>query len=296
MSKLRIAWWNSGLAPLGKRRGTVAEIAYAGQIIKFLFQNLGISFLGICETTRQDLIDVCASSGLAELKIFDGAIQTGNLKFDTGAIYNSKIFDQISSSTHIERHGRRKLKLANRLSMKLLPTNDCFHFFLLHWPSNVSPDAKDYRSSYAHNLRCAVESFKRQTSPNDYFVIMGDFNEEPFHKSLEIDLLAVRDRILAQKNDDYFYNPFWRFLGEREPYTLIAKKLRTSGTCRFPRGDFSKWKTVDQILIGNDFLGQSDWHINEEETDIVPLPLGGLQSLPSDIFDHSPIYLTFETV
>jgi hypothetical protein len=126
---------------------------------------------------------------------------------------------------------------------------------------------------------------------------MGDFNEEPFHDGLENHLLASRDRGMAKYSPTYLYNPFWRLLGESAPYVVSRPVQSFSGTVYVASGNATKWKTVDQIIVSSDFLGRSDWHLNEEHTQVLHItPRCTREKAQKDIFDHFPVMTAIERI
>jgi len=140
-----------------------------------------------------------------------------------------------------------------------------------------------------------LDRVMRRYDGNARLIIMGDFNEEPFHECLENQLLASRDRALAAKSPLHLYNPFWRHLGESEPYAGGASRKSFAGTCFLRTGRATQWKTVDQIIVSSAFLSSGPWHLNEELTRIVYItPKAMREDGATGIFDHFPVIATIE--
>ena len=144
-------------------------------------------------------------------------------------------------------------------------------------------------------MKYAVDNI-RATCVKPAIILIGDFNDEPFDPSLAHHLLATRDRELARSNTDFFYNPFWRHLGESHFYIPETETTSFGGTC-FCRSDpGTHWRTLDQIIFSSSFLSQGNWQLNERETAILRLPpLDHLVQDANAKFDHFPVISVIET-
>lgn len=290
------AWWNTSLSPRGRNRTSASDLAIATDIVKYLLTELHVDCLALGEVSKQNLQHLHGELS-RNYKVYDGTLREGRVQFDTGAIFNSQRLTLVDHMTTTEMHGTRLLRLANRIDFLLPDDPRPFHVFLLHWPSHIIPDSGPLRTFLGARLRTTVEAVMDKYNGDARLIIMGDFNEEPFHESLEGQLLATRDRTLAKKNPSYLYNPFWRHLGESEPYTHILTRYSFAGTCFIATGHSTKWKTVDQILVSSAFLGRSSWHLNEDYTQVLPItPLATQRGLGGGIFDHFPVCATIEKV
>lgn len=92
------------------------------------------------------------------------------------------------------------------------------------------------------------------------------------------------------------YNPFWRFLGEREPHVPRRVSQGFPGTHHYASGDSTDWRTYDQIIFSSACLRGQPWHINEKLTCILEIP--PLDTFVPDsrrIFDHFPVMSVLET-
>lgn len=135
-----------------------------------------------------------------------------------------------------------------------------------------------------------MKELKDKYSSSPQIIIAGDFNDEPFDKSLSSHLLASRDRALVMKDDSFFYNPFWRHLGETSPYIPGTRSASVAGTCFYSSGQETKWNTFDQIIVSSSFLRDDRWYLNEKCTGIFRNPsFIELVRSGSSIFDHFPV-------
>jgi len=295
--KITLGWWNTGLSPAGKQRASQAQLRSAVDIVQNLLLNEGVDWLSLGEVTKFDL-DYCLNAiGLPMYAYFDGMFRQGRSQFDTGAIFNQACITSVCGAPIFDRFSNRTIKLANEISFTLnQDPASTFFLFISHWPSHIVPDSEDLRITLAARLCKEIQKLN-DSVPNAHIILMGDWNEEPFHSCLQHHLLATRDRSLAQRQRSLFYHPFWRHLGETQPYYKSEDTPITSfaGTCYVSSAIGTRWKTVDQIVFSSVFLGRSEWHLNERSVKILHITPKGLnpRSAP-DIFDHFPVIATVE--
>ncbi len=297
IDRLVFGWWNTGLSPVGRSRASGDDFRTATVIVKYLLQNENVDCLGLGEVTKADIDQLLREIALPQYDAYDGTLREGRVQFDTGAIFNIEHLRKIYDFTQIERYGNRSLKLANRIGFVVPGDSQPFHIFISHWPSHLVPDSDLLRIHLGTYLRNAILNVMTDYNGDARLIVMGDFNEEPFHVSLEGQLLATRDRKVALKSPTYLYNPFWRCLGESHPYDHRTAIRSFAGTCYVASGHTTKWKTVDQIILSAAFVGRSEWHLNEQLTKIlhiIPKAMGETSS--ADIFDHFPVIATVEKV
>lgn len=128
-------------------------------------------------------------------------------------------------------------------------------------------------------------------------ILLGDYNAELFADSLTIGLSSTRDITRVRKKPLLLYNPFWRHLGEAKIYkqgidTTIKNRC---GSDYYKSGSITRWYTFDQMLFSSYFIGNSDWHLNEELTGIIDEPeLFNWVIDPKQKFDHLPIISVLE--
>jgi hypothetical protein len=297
VDRLTFAWWNTGLSPVGRPQATPEDFLTATLIVKSLLQDMQVDCLGLGEVTKTDLDQLLLEIGLPHYATYDGTLREGRLQFDTAAIFNAECLTRVGDVTSIDRHGNRSLKLANRIDFVVPGDPNTFHVFISHWPSHPVPDSESLRIRLGTRLREVILNLMTLYDGDARLIVMGDFNEEPFHESLEGQLLATRDRKVVQNSPSYLYNPFWRCLGESHPYDYSRAIPSFAGTCYVASGHSTKWKTVDQIIFSAAFVGRSEWHLKEELTKIMhitPRVRGRTSSV--DIFNHFPVIATIEKV
>jgi hypothetical protein len=290
---LGISWWNTSLSPVGKCRASAKDKKIATEIIRLIIHDLGIDCFAFGEVTTEDLHYIAESDSLRNYQIFDGTLKEGRLLFDTGLIYN-KLRLRILDACHIiSSYGRQTLKIAQRIDFIISETHELLHIYILHWPSRLwCTENSAKRDTLGIRLRDAIDDLK-SNYPSSYppqIIILGDFNDEPFNDSLAGHLLATRDRTVVKQNDLYFYNPFWRHLGESLPHSHGLHSDSICGTCYHRTGEETRWRTFDQIIVSSSFLRDDRWYIEEKYTKILHHPLfNDLLLTKSRIFDHHPV-------
>ena len=124
--------------------------------------------------------------------------------------------------------------------------------------------------------------------------MLGDFNDEPFNRSISARLRASRDRgLVLKKPNDFLYNPFWRHLGEAQPYPEGPGRPEGAGTFFRRQGKLSRWFTYDQAFVSSSLLSGATWELDEANTRPVRFRevLDLITSRSHDV-DHLPIVVT----
>lgn len=295
--QISLAWWNTSLSPLCVERATDEQKAIALDVVRYLTTDLKVDCLALGEITLGNLEFFLDELQLEDYSVYDGTVQQGNFKIDTGALYRTDTLHLFDDRTLIPVKNGHSFKLANRLDF-IVPDLDIFlHLFISHWPSRLTC-GKDNpnRHFLGMRLRESVEEVNEQHGRPAYVVLLGDYNDEPYDSSLAEHLLAVRDRRLVGKRPKLLYNPFWRHLGEAQPYVRDGNIQNYSGSYFHKDGTETQWRTFDQIIFSSPFLGGSRVHLNESFSQILRLD----SLLPhllkrSEIFDHLPVLSVIET-
>lgn len=294
--RISFAWWNTSLSPLGNRRSTPEQRAVAQNVILYLTNYLHVDCLALGEMTTEDINDLLTQGKLIDYEFYDGTLKTGRLQFDTGVLYCKDKFQLIGSKSLISTRGLHSLKVANRVDFLVANAEKPFHVFVSHWPSRLwcEKNGAD-RHLLGVRLRDAVEELHKLYGNAPNTILLGDFNDEPFDASLSEQLLAARDRRLVRKNPVLLYNPFWRCLGEPIPHVPGTRCLSYSGSYFHASGAETHWRTFDQIIFSSAFLGQSEWQLNENYTQILQFqPFDDFVSKTNEIFDHFPVISVIE--
>lgn len=290
---LGIAWWNTSLSPIRARhRAEEEDKQIAAGIVNSLVDSLQIDCLALGEVTSDELTYLLNSCCTQDYGIFDGTLKKESHLFDTGLIYNKNRLEIIDSGDLTDGYGNRELKLAQRIDFRVRETYEELHVYICHWPSRLwCHENSAMRNTFGIRLHDSIGNFKQASEQAAQIIIMGDFNDEPFDESLAQYLLATRDRTKVMLDDKYFYNPFWRHLGEVFPFSANGDGSNGCGTCFHKSGgEETRWRTFDQIIVSSSLLDHDRWFIDEENTDSLKNPiLDELLESKSRIFDHRPV-------
>jgi Endonuclease/Exonuclease/phosphatase family len=295
IERMVFAWWNTSLSPVGKQRSDNNHQQIANRVVKSLIDELNVDCLALGEVTSSDLSSMIAACETTSLGVYEGTLKEGRLQFDTGIIYNTSRLGLEDSFFKTSAHGIRNYKVFNKVEFVSVSDGLPIYVFAAHWPSRATnEEGRLIRETIAGGLKDAVRKLTK-SSPNAAIIVMGDFNDEPFDESLAWHMLGTRDRRLAKSANDYLYNPFWRRLGESEPYSITTTRPGVAGTCFYKGDTTTRWKTFDQMLFSPAFLGDCDWHLNEDEAMILETDfLTELVQNDKFYFDHLPIICIVE--
>jgi len=296
MAGICFAWWNTSLSPPSRpNRASAQDREIAAAIVYQLAEHLPVDCLGLGEVTTQDLDFLCAPLG-SRFARYDGTLKAGRAQFDTALVYNWDRMDIISTEDHFDNYAGRRLKIANRVTFLADGCEGPIHLFVSHWPSRIwCPQSAAKRHTFGVRLRHLVEQLQSCPDRAPYVILLGDYNDEPFDESLDGMLLATRDRGLVRKPGVHLYNPFWRHLGEPDPYIPGQRRTTFCGTCYDRRGELTSWRTFDQIIFSSAFLSPGSWQLNEQFTRILQF-----ESLTTRVgskgshFDHFPVLSVIE--
>lgn len=297
--ELSIIWWNTSLSPVGKSRATENQKTYFKAMISLFIEQLNVDLISLCEIQTDDISlirDVCYKNNY---EIHNGNRKAGKSKFDTCVIFNKSKLDLLKNEDLIAIKNKSTFKVAQRFDFAIPEHDIPLHIFISHWPSRLHMKQNDPDRSYlGMKLRSFVDKLIEIYNEEASFILLGDYNDEPFDSSLSEHLMATRDRDLAQKRTSLLYNPFWRKLGHNYAYSHNQVETKcNAGTYYYKSDTITRWRTFDQMIFSSSFLGRSKWHLNEELTQIINISeYRDLVLNPKEIFDHFPVLGVIERI
>ena len=201
------------------------------------------SIVGICEVENRMVVEDLISD--EKLRKYNYGIvhyeSPDDRGIDVGLIYNKDVFKVKNSSSHDvfitgnnsskRRNTRDQLVVSGHLDGELM------HFIVNHWPSRGADETKRIAAAEVNNF--IIDSLRNKyESPK--IITMGDFNDDPFDKSIKKILGAKKNINDVKKND--LYNPF---------ETILVDEGVGSNAYR------DKWQLFDQIILSEPFLDKN---------------------------------------
>jgi predicted extracellular nuclease len=201
------------------------------------------SILGICEVENRTVVEDLISD--EKLRKYNYGIvhyeSPDDRGIDVGLIYNKDVFKVKNSSSHDvfitgnnsskRRNTRDQLVVSGHLDGELM------HFIVNHWPSRGADETKRIAAAEVNNF--IIDSLRNKyESPK--IITMGDFNDDPFDKSIK-KILGAKKNISDVKIND-LYNPF---------ETILVDEGVGSNAYR------DKWQLFDQIILSKPFLDKN---------------------------------------
>jgi hypothetical protein len=286
-----LVWWNTGLSPTVRHRdrSTTEERQTAASIIQALTVTAPVDFIGLCEVSPNDIDrieETCLSTGYRVHRVTDAA---GRSAFDMCVLYRpEKIAIADDAENILSSRGERIVRVGHRLTIAIRDEDELFYIFLSHWPSRLNlPQRDPGRELLGSRLRDHVDAI-RKSQADAKIILLGDYNDEPFDTSIADNLMATRDRALAERRKHLLYNPFWRHFSSA--IEDAADSVGDHGSYFHKAGESTQWRTFDQMMFSSSFLGSTRWQLVERSTRVLDIPAyTALVKAASSCFDHLPI-------
>lgn len=242
------------------------------------------AIIGLCEIENKTVIeDLVKTKSLQKGKYQIIHQESPDFRgIDNALLYKKKDFKYLyHKAIPVKLKNNPRFTTRDILYVKGLIKKDTFHIFVNHWPSRSGGQAKSEhkRIQAAKTLKHTVDSIYA-VNPKANIIIMGDFNDEPKDKSLEV---------LTKSKTDNLVN-------------LTAKYTKAD------EGSYYYWKTkewnkLDQIIVSSTFQSSKTTIIKYEYQIFKPewiLIKEGDEMVPSKTFakgynggysDHLPVIL-----
>ncbi|MBL4633670.1 MAG: endonuclease/exonuclease/phosphatase family protein [Kofleriaceae bacterium] len=186
------------MAPGGNTDKGKRTAAQAAEVIKELLDK-GIELVALCEVNEETataIADMCNS------KVVTMCLKEKRGKWDLAIVFKKGI--RCEDPTRVLANNTIRAAFSWNI---VSDTGPSFHLYLLHWKSRLMDGGNDERECAAQALWANVS---RRLSDAEPVVIMGDFNDEPFDRSVTKKLYAVRDPDFVRRNRmTSLYNPMW---------------------------------------------------------------------------------------
>jgi endonuclease/exonuclease/phosphatase family metal-dependent hydrolase len=260
-NRLSIVLWNTKLSPpLNKywSKSTSEAKNKVSNVVR-LFISLNYDFICLSEVSPTDIEHLNSELSLYS-KGYDFYIiqeKTRDVYFDTAILYKRN-FSCIECNFFIDGENNHKLKAYQKYIFQNIESKDYLVFYFTHWPSMLADNAEARRSISSY-IRANLNEMKNKDS-SIKFIVLGDFNAEPYQPSMVSGLKSSRHQSIVKANPHLLYNPFWQFLS--------CRNENPTGTFYYKQGENHKWSVLDQILLSGSFFKEG-WIIKDENIEIL---------------------------
>ncbi len=222
------------------------KLEQLSKVIELMFDGAGPDLLGVCEVENDTVLQLLLDR--VSLPARDYKI-SHHMSPDARGIDVSFIFDANVLNV---------LDMDHQMILKRRATRDIFwvecevksptgaRFIAAgnHWPSRSAGryESAPFRMLAGETLSFTLQQLFKEFDVGDRIptIVMGDFNDEPYDRSMQEYLLGTRDvdRVMNAQNP-ILLNLMWPLMAEDDP-----------GTLRFR----SDWNMLDQFLINKGML------------------------------------------
>jgi endonuclease/exonuclease/phosphatase family metal-dependent hydrolase len=275
-------------------------------VIKAMHGGTGPDLLGIVEVETKELLEeLVARTGLPNLKV--AHVDSEDIRgIDTSLVYSNDLFELDGEPVGHLMHLRHPTRDVFEVPLKLKSSGAKLHVFVNHWPSrrNGQFESEPLRIAVAENCARLVDQLVKfprgeylampdtaatLAALNARFdanaILMGDFNDEPFSRS-------VIDYLLAGKDVDHIEEPVKKATSADQParqQTPVPSRylqLKTylfncmgplagasdTGTLTFSEGT-NTMNLLDQFMVSRGLLfGRSGLKIQRDSVRIFKPP------------------------
>ena len=237
---------------------------------KIFFWNINRRGNSFIEKLAKEIED-CDILLLAESKIDDNEIES---KLNLKRIHSKSEFDETEltpklytkAELNIEHYSTSPSK---RLCFYTLETKEFDEIILacIHFPSKATYNGQT-QLSFANNYAKWVREIEKQKK-SKRTILIGDFNMNPFEQgmiepqafnaTLSEEVAKSGQRTSHFEKFDYFYNPMWNWLGDREHHT---GNFKIPGSFYYKTtSDVSQifWNIFDKVIIRPEIIEAIDY-------------------------------------
>jgi hypothetical protein len=267
-----------------------------GRIIRQMNHGLGPDLLGLCEIENRPVLTALVNKlaplgrnyGIAH---HDTSDQRG---IDVGFVYDQDMFSAHEQFFHVilKRTGTRDLFQVNFWTQQ----DNLLILIGNHWPSRSDGqyESEPYRILAGETLSYWASRIEEIKGTNAAVVVMGDFNDEPFNRSVaEYALSGNSLKKILNSQVPRFYNLMWKFAGQGigtfyyDNFPNVLDQFWVSRGLLVKTGILKA--IVDSVLIERfpDMIASGEYQIPRKFS----RPSAGKSYDPNGFSDHFPIAL-----
>ena len=215
------------------------KLVSIAKVVSSIGDSDGPELLGLAEVENKNVLkDLSVSKELKSSAYsiihYDSPDERG---IDVALLYKASVFKVLSSRIYSAAFLKIRSHTRDVLLVKGLVGKDTILLLVNHWPSRRSgtEESENKRLAVSIMVREIVDSIL-QKSRNAKIILMGDFNDEPFNKSISIELNSKAESSNLKAGE--LYNPFFD----------LSKK--GEGSVNYSH----KWNMFDQIILSKGFF------------------------------------------
>ncbi len=192
------------------------KIKQLASVIKQMNQNKGPDLMGVCEVENDYVLKLLVDALSIPNRNYAIAHHDmpDNRGIDVGFIYDKTLFKAEHQFSHfiVKRYATRDLFQVNfrtKLGRLLVVVGN-------HWPSRSAGqyESEPYRIVAAETIAYWHQRIREICGKDTAILAMGDFNDEPFNRSLANYALAMRNRSeVTRARSPKFLNLMWPIMG-----------------------------------------------------------------------------------
>ncbi len=251
-----IAGWNDSLLNI--------KLSQLSKVIRSINSKTGPDILGVCEVENNNVLEKLIrqidKDGGRQYNIAH-ADTSDNRGIDIAFLYDPQIakFEQLFQHWIVKRYATRELFQVN-----FIVNEKKFVVIGNHWPSRTAGqyESEPYRMTAGETLSYWMQRIYEELGKDVAIVVMGDFNDEPFNRSITEYALAVNDNsVVVKGRNPYLFNLMWPILADG-----IGSHFYSG-----------QWNLLDQIMISKGITnGDSGWIVDDkprvEAMDLMSIP------------------------
>ncbi len=236
------------------------KIKQLASVIKQMNQKKGPDLMGVCEVENDYVLKLLVDALSIPNRNYAIAHHdmSDNRGIDVGFIYDKTLFKAAEQFSHfiVKRYATRDLFQVNfrtTLGRLLVVIGN-------HWPSRSAGqyESEPYRIVAAETIAYWHQRIREKCGKDTAILAMGDFNDEPFNRSLARYALAMRNRTeVTRARSPKFLNLMWPIMGDGK------------GTHYYGGGP----KFLDQFLASKGLVtGKLKLRVRPEKVEVIQYP------------------------
>ena len=238
------------------------KLSNINSVITQFNSNNGPDILGVCEVESKAVVEELAERMSKSLKrnyTVSHADSADKRGIDTALIYDADLYstdDLVFTLRITKRNSTRDLL---QIHLKTKAENELV-IILNHWPSRSGGtfESEPYRIMVAENLAYWVDRIHEEMDDNPSIVLMGDFNDNPFDRSLSHYLMGSNNsKSVTYARNNKFYNLMYQFMDKQVGTHVYGNELNL----------------LDQFLISKSIVSKrSVYPFTYEDCEIIVMP------------------------